>query len=180
MDPVQAGRCLEGAASRRASRDNPERLHGNFLASHVAGEACGRVSRCRGKNATCDRDVRGLTQPGTSSRLAVSCRGWPVCRLAELPQRGPGRGRVPETPGNPLSSRLAGQLANPRRATPHRMDGPLTMAGWRLEAIPGRVVWGHVPRGCGWVTGFSAGPRSAGHPTCRTHCVQGTPRTGPR
>jgi len=66
------------------------------------------------------------------------------------------------------------------RATPHRMDGPLTMAGWRLEATPGRVVWGHVPRGCGGVTGFSAGPRSVGHPTCRTHCVQGTPHTGPR
>src|SRR5271157_524564 len=174
MGPVRAGRYLEGAASRRASRDNPERLHSDFLASHVAGEACGRVSRCCGKNATCDRDARGLTRPGTGSRLMVTYRGWPVCRLAELPQRGPGRGRVPETPGNPLSSRLAGQLANPRRATPHRMDRPLTMAGWRLEAIPGRAVWGHVPRGCGGVTGFSADARRVGDPTCRTHCVQGT------
>jgi DnaJ domain len=71
------------------------------------------------KNATCDRDIRGFTRPGTSSRLAVPYRGWPACRLAELPQRGPGRGRVPDSPRDPLSSRLESQLANPRRAAPH-------------------------------------------------------------
>src|SRR5208337_2793170 len=85
MDPVRVGGCPEGVASRRASRDNPERLHGDFLASDVAGEACGKVSPCCGEVAPCDRDVRGLTRPGTSSRLTVTYRGWPVCRLAELP-----------------------------------------------------------------------------------------------